>query len=1122
MSAERDATEAPGQSGATLADHGAGEVAPTLPATPVAFARSGSTANGSEDGAAPLRYDVGDELGHGGMGIVRVAFDGRLGRRVALKELVALDARARERFEREAYITARLAHPSIIPIYDRGYLPGGRPFYVMKLVSGRSLRDLIAERPTLNERLGLVPMLLAAAEAVAYAHSEGVIHRDLKPHNILVGDFGETLVIDWGVAKELRAPTPPVAEPFAAEADRDPSRDEPLTEYGAVVGTPAYMPPEQAMGLEVDERADVYALGAILYQLLAGRSPYELTGGLGVIMAVRAGPPAAIRELVPGAPLDLAAIVTRAMAREAVDRYPNAAELAKDLRRFLTGQLVSAHVYRPSERVARWVRRHRLAVAIGAALIVTALVSVQRIVTERDRARTALADLQQKQDDLVLMHAQQVIERDPTAALAWLKRRRVLGDGLWQVRAVADAALALGAAQQIWPLDGFAVELQASRDGQTAVVVDRDGGVHRWRGDRARLPGRRGAIFALALADDGQAAVAGAADGARVYDLATGAIARTLPSPGGAVTAVGLDRSGAAYTASADGLLQRWDGSRPTVLARDIAEPRSLAVSPDGAWVAVGSVLGTITVAPTAGGAVRRLEAHTREVGRMAFTRDGKLISTGEEGTVREWDLASGTSRLLGRHDDWIATVALSPDEQWVATGGGDDMVRLWRRDGGQGRTLAGHEDIVYGVAFSPDGPDGLRVASAANDGTVRVWAVDGSDVLVLKTDRPARQVRFIDGGRGLIAAAGDRLYVWQRLPPLRHLLVGALGGINYMEWSPDGRHLAAGGRLGRTLVWDVTSGEAVLDTTAPEWVMQVHFADPDHLMIGTDRRAQRWDLAQRRMVQETASNPDARWPDFDDAGSTVAWMNGTTYGVTVVDLATGERADYGREIPNVEDYQLSPDGRRLVIGTRGGAVDLWWKGGGRRLATLGPVRAVGFTPDGARVVAQAGDGAAWVQDLATGATRSLRALAGARPGVALASDGRTAVAPVEGDLVVVDLGTGDSRRYKGHARTITHFAITADARIAASLDTGGTLRLWDLATGRQAQLRGHHHPDSVLDFSPDGRHLAAIDADGQVEVWPVAVDGSPSHGLRGWLDEVSSVVIGQADSRPVTPADGR
>jgi serine/threonine protein kinase len=301
---------------------------------------------------ANARYALDREIARGGMGRVFEGRDLRLQRTVAIKMLRAhgtsIDVSLAARFEREVKLAARLQHPGIVPVYDAGFWPSGEPFLVMKLVLGQSLARVIRDADTRADRLALLPHVIAAAEAIAYAHDQGIVHRDLKPSNILVGAFGETVVVDWGLAKDLRASE--AAEPEGEAAARLVPGD---TAAGAIVGTPSYMPPEQAAGQPVDRRADVYALGAILHYVLAGTPPAQATP---------------LAKLEPGLSPDLLAIVNKALTADVAGRYPSAFELADDLKRFAGGQLVAARAYSPGARVVRLVARHPL--AVGTALAV--------------------------------------------------------------------------------------------------------------------------------------------------------------------------------------------------------------------------------------------------------------------------------------------------------------------------------------------------------------------------------------------------------------------------------------------------------------------------------------------------------------------------------------------------------------------------------------------------------------------------------------------------------------------------------------------------------------------------------------------------------------------------------
>jgi serine/threonine protein kinase len=331
--------------------------------TPVTTPASDPGPTASELAPAPApaaldaRYVLEREIARGGMGRVFEGRDLRLQRTVAIKMLRAQDAALAARFEREVKLAARLQHPGVVPVYDAGFWPSGEPFLIMKLVLGQSLARVIRDADTRADRLALLPNVIAAAEAVAYAHDQGIVHRDLKPYNILIGAFGETVVVDWGLAKDLRAGA--AAEP---DGDRRVTTTSGDTAAGAVVGTPSYMPPEQAAGRPVDPRADVYALGAILHYVLAGTPPQPT-------------PPLA--ELEPGLPSDLLAIVSKALATDAAGRYPTAFELADDLKRFAGGQLVAARAYSAGARAVRFVGRHPIAVGAAVAAAAALLLAIR-------------------------------------------------------------------------------------------------------------------------------------------------------------------------------------------------------------------------------------------------------------------------------------------------------------------------------------------------------------------------------------------------------------------------------------------------------------------------------------------------------------------------------------------------------------------------------------------------------------------------------------------------------------------------------------------------------------------------------------------------------------------------
>lgn len=309
-----------------------------------------------------------EKIGEGGMGVVYRVFDRRLEREAALKLLLNTgegNAGLRLRFVREAKITARLDHPNIPPIYDAGENGEGQYFLLMRLISGETMSARIRayHRSKSQEQCrSLLEALVRVSEAVAHAHDRKVIHRDLKPENIMIGEYGEVLVMDWGLARALHD----------TEADRE---DESLrvafeevegedgsesvgglTQAGSVIGTPGYMPPEQADGKAVDERADVFALGAILCEVLTNSPPVQGNTSLNKIVATIKKDIRTPRQIDPTVPAELESLAARTLAVEASQRLASSAEFLSELRSFLSGQSLKSHNYSLRERLTRKVR----------------------------------------------------------------------------------------------------------------------------------------------------------------------------------------------------------------------------------------------------------------------------------------------------------------------------------------------------------------------------------------------------------------------------------------------------------------------------------------------------------------------------------------------------------------------------------------------------------------------------------------------------------------------------------------------------------------------------------------------------------------------------------------------
>jgi serine/threonine protein kinase/WD40 repeat protein len=586
--------------------------APAPAAAPIMATVTGPVVPDSKPPEMPSagRYELGPEIARGGMGRVVTATDTLLGRTVALKEVLSMDPDVLRRFARETRITARLEHPSIVPLHDAGTAAGGAPYYVMRKISGRPLEQLVAAADTLGKRLVLIPHIVDAAQAIAHAHERGIVHRDIKPSNILVGELGETIVIDWGLAKAIgeadeparldlsgslaaipRIQTGAVAATVATGVHEPLDTEEIKTRAGIVFGTPGFMAPEQLRGFPVTERCDVYALGATLYHLLSRKPPHHAKTADEMMRAAVRAPPTPIAELVPGVPAELSTIVDKALAHDPDARYPDARALAADLQRFLSGQLVASHRYSRRERLVRFVRKNRVPVMItlaaSLALAVGGTIAVSRVIEERDRADVHARLAEDERDSLILSQASEKVQLNPTRALAMVKP---LAAKYWrEVRMIATAARAHGVAYGM-PAANRTLSLELSRDGARALTGGSDGAVRiydlpkrTWR----ELPAGVGGEAQARFADDERRIVVWRDRTLAILDAAGGA-ARTVTAP---TPIAGLEVVGTtAYWVDGQRTLWQLDLAAPAAAPAELPLPEPVTrvvPSPDGRYLAL-------------------------------------------------------------------------------------------------------------------------------------------------------------------------------------------------------------------------------------------------------------------------------------------------------------------------------------------------------------------------------------------------------------------------------------------------------------------------------------------------------------------------------------------------------
>jgi WD40 repeat protein len=1020
------------------------------------------------------RFRVLCELGRGGHGIVFLAFDPALDRQVALKvprPEVLLDPQMRQRFLREAHTVAGLDHPNLVPVYEAGE-EGLTCYIASAYCPGKSLADWLGEQTAPMDARQAARLVAQTAEAVQYMHSRGVLHRDLKPANVLLTGEGHTAelcprITDFGLAKQTRAGTDPA-----------------MTETGAILGTPAYMAPEQAAGRtrDVSTATDVYALGVILYECLTGRPPFSGTDKGLVLQRVLQEEPVSPRRLRPGLARDLETICLKCLQKDPAQRYGSAGELAADLNAWLEGRPLLARRHRLWEQAWLWCRRRPMTAAFFGLLVV---------------ALTA------------------------AGAAAWIHLRHLRDYESSQSAGARQAALAeerlgfnralkygsdmtdLGRHWTSLPRDDRRRRLDLLRPGPGEPDLRGFEWFYlRQAASRPQLQEFRAAercVAAVAFSPDGRKLAALVRGGIEIWDVLGSRSLQRLQEKSEATRAAWLRFCPDALRFCPDGQrlisVRAHDDAGAPIKVWDIAADRALAewpgtgtrapaaVSPDGQSVALGGVPpehGTVYLWVVQSGRHRvvwRRPAQGQRGGvtSVALSPAGRLLAVayfwGEEYKIDLLELPRGEVRAttLGNHYTFIRTLAFSPDGATLASGA-LEYARLWdTATGRQKEPLLVGPGIVSALAFSPDNrtlaagwqPNGAGLGEACS---VSLWDVASS----------------------------------RRLP--RELRTGC--GVNALAFSPDGQSLAVGCFDDRVRLWDtgVSSDVLVVPESSPREAWSVAFSpDGQSLAVGYDdeqggdrRTLQLWDVQTRRVRATLPGHASMVYAvTYTPDGRTVI-SAGHDHTVRLWEAATGQpRQTLSGHTDRVRCLACSPDGRTLATGGRDRTVRLWDLTTGNERLTLaghtGNVHRVVFSPVGVTVASAADDGTVRVWDTATGATARLLPGTVTLNALAYAPDGRTlATADKTGLIRLWDPVTGVERaRLQGHASDVPALVYSPDGKTLASGGADRTVRLWQAVTGQALlTLDGLPEYPHGLAFSRDGRTLAAALHDGTVKLW--------------------------------------
>jgi WD40 repeat protein len=1010
-------------------------------------------------GAKVGDYTIHEVLGTGGMGVVYVAEQGRPRRTVALKVIRRGLATAGlvKRFEYEAEVLGRLHHPGIAQIFEAGAAEvrdahgagGVQPYIAMEIVRGRALTEYARARElSTRERLSLIARV---CDAVQHAHQRGVIHRDLKPGNILVDDSGQPKVLDFGVAR-------------AANSDLRVTTMQ--TSVGQLIGTLPYMSPEQVLADpgEVDTRADVYALGVIMYQLLTGKLPHDL-GSRSIPEAarvIRDEEPARLSSISKLYRGDIETIVFKALEKDKTRRYQSAADLGADIRRHLAGEPIAAKNESAMYLLRRQLKRYRGLVAAVSIFVMGLGVFAGYAGLQARRNSTLALGEREAKDAAVLARdaAQRQFENAERERQRADEQARLLRRNLYLSRiGFAQAAYLNNDADRVKRLlEGCPVDLRGwewrylSRASDTsarswtlnpiglnAAEVYSTGGP----GARVRMMGMR------------------VSEPVRVWDGESAEPVLTIDS--GAVTVVMSRDADRVAIQKADGTVEVWSvplGSRiaegkicegvGTVWCFFDSGDRLLSTTDDKRAVVWDAATGgVIREFPIGAGAVRGADT----------SPDGTRIAMSYlDGSVRAWDVETGMQLFaVPGASKPVRSVRFSPDGKRLAFGGHDTTIR--EVDGLTGapvQTLRHHGNKIWSVAYSPDGAwiassgteASIRIAETATGRVVRTLYGHKSSVLWLG---------FSDDGRTLFSASRDGVVkAWTGLDEPDVPMVPNAGFCRVAAISPDGTLLACG-RFDEVVLVDARTREVVRELRGHKGdVMDLAFSPEGSLLVTVswDESARTWDVATGRELRV-----------YEPGGANFAHM------------------------------RFSPDGR-LVAGTcRDGTTKVWDPRSGVEVVSLGARKGeaigVAWSPDGSRLYVGgqdkeivAWDTATWTEaGVLRGHTSEVYALVTTPDGRALVS------ASEDSTLRIWDLaGDAEPRVLVGHTGPIYNLCLNADGSRIASGSFDNTVRLWDLLTGEQIlTLQGHVYSVYSVQFSPDGEYLLSSGDDGEVRLWGYA-----------------------------------
>ena len=999
---------------------------------------------------------------------------------------------------------------------------------------GRSLVDWLDDRRKGGELprgyfREVAGIMIQVAEALEHTHASGVIHRDVKPSNILMTPEGRAKVTDFGLAR--------VEDALA------------LSRTGDFSGTPFYMSPEQAASrrIGIDHRTDIFSLGVTLYEMLTLERPFQGETSQEVLRKILLHDPRDPRKANPCVPRDLAVICLKAMEKRPEERYGSMREFADDLGRFLSGDVIRARKAGVAARGMRIVRRNPiLSGAVGVAmlalvsLVLYVLWSYPQVIEERNRAREAekaekLAKkrlilerdakdraynraegmrlaarsslLRASDPTLVLLLAIESARRSPGLIANWFlvqaldscREHRTLGHAfnVESIRFSPDSKRVVTASYDrtavIWdvltgkPLvrlrghEGAVESACFSPDGKRVVTASHDRTARIWDASNGALittlRGHEDWVYTAIFSPDGKKVVTTSLRDrtARLWDATTGKELATLAGHGDRVERAFFSPDGnRVVTASSDRTARIWEvatGRCAVTLDGHAGRVPYACFSPDGRRVATVSRAGTIWSVET-GKRMVSLNGHGSMIYTIDFAPDGKsLVTASQDNTARIWDAKSGKEIARFTHDLVVTSACFSPDGQHVVTSSWDNTSRVWN-------VRTGREIMVLrrggGAGDAHFSPDGQWIATTGRDSTASLWYAFRQQKLIeiQAHEEPVLSLAFDPEGKRLVTAGDHIARIWnvgtgQELARLR----GHGGDVTSVCFSPDGKRVLTASTDGSARIWNPESGEELHKVKGfGQAALAAQFSPDGKTVITSD--------CMRRVPGREGHY---------HSGIPFAKIWNAITGKVVTTLSA-----HGHIII---DASFSPDGRRVVAGSADGIAYVWDAGTGEELVRFedhfsSDVKNLQFSPDGKRVIS-AGHYFFKIWTADTGQeVAAIRAPSAPAWKARFGPDGKRIVAESWGSATIFAWSPENGERlhgFRGHVSRINSAVFSPEGAKLLTVSDDRTARVWDTATGKEIdRLLGHTEPVWTGCFSPDGETVATGSIDGTVRIWPL------------------------------------